>query len=54
MKDSDKQCRHIKKVKDQFCDWHGEYGMKVQTDYQEENQICPKCGGKTEIVRMLV
>lgn len=48
-----KMCKHIKKVKDQFCGWHSMWG-KSQTEEEKKNNICPECGGKTETVQVAV
>ena len=46
-----KVCKHIKQVQEKECGWHGSY-FERQTEEQEKNYICPRCGGPTEVVRV--
>ncbi len=45
-----KECKHIREAEEDMCGWHSMFSDEVQTDYQRENQICPRCGGDTELV----
>jgi hypothetical protein len=38
-------CKHV-------CQWHQQFSDEVQTEEQKKNHICPRCGGKTEVVRV--
>ncbi len=48
-----KMCKHVQHVIDNklICDWHQMWGMG-QSKEEKENYICPKCKGKTEVVRV--
>ena len=49
-----KTCKHLNEIeKETRCDWYG-FLDEVQTEEQEKNQICPRCGGPTEFIRVAV
>jgi hypothetical protein len=41
-------CKHIEQAQKSVCTWHQQYSDEVQT----EKGICPRCGGKTRVVRV--
>ncbi len=41
-------CKHIKQAEELACGWHEAYSSENQT----EKNVCPKCGGETEIVQV--
>lgn len=50
-----KDCKHLKELRKQVCDWNSFYTMQhSQTPEQEEKQICPACGHGTDFVRIAV
>ena len=49
-----KTCKHSKQVEKSLCGWHSMFSEEIQTPEQENNHICPCCGGKTETVRVAV
>jgi len=46
-----KTCKHVKELESKRCGWHGAYD-ELQSEEQEKNKTCPRCGGKTEFVRV--
>ena len=54
MKDSYETCKHIKQVKDQFCDWASYYSDESQTEEQKSKNICPRCGQSTIHIIIMV
>lgn len=48
-----KDCKHIKKFKNERCTWHSQFG-KAQTEQQKKDMICPECGGPTVAVGFAV
>jgi hypothetical protein len=52
MAESGAKCKHILEVEDQFCDWHSESSDDAQTEEQEREHVCPRCGGRTETAMM--
>lgn len=49
-----KTCKHVREIEDNLCSWHSAWSDKVQTEEQEQNHVCPECGGSTETVRVAV
>ena len=48
-------CKHIQKVySGKLCLWHEQASHIKQTIEQRKNMVCPKCGGKTEWVKVAV
>ena len=47
-----KTCKHIKQAEEERCGWHQQYSDEVQTEAQENDHICPKCGNTTMTVRV--
>ena len=45
-----KTCKHVKQLQEEQCTWHGLFD-ELQTEEQEENHTCPRCGKKTVTVR---
>ena len=48
-----KKCKHIDEIEHTRCTWHSMYS-EPQTEEQEENHVCPECGGETVTVRVAV
>jgi len=46
-------CKHIKEIQKTRCNWCQISGIE-QTPEQKEKHICPVCGGKTEVVSVMV
>lgn len=46
-------CKHINQAQAAMCTWHQLTGP-AQTDEQENNKICPSCGGPTQVVKVAV
>jgi len=44
------ECKHILEAQKQACGWHQQYCDERQT----RPEICPRCGGPTLAVRVLV
>jgi len=44
------ECKHIRKAQDDACGWHEQWSHERQT----KESICPRCGGPTVSVRVLV
>lgn len=53
-KGTSKTCKHIREAEEDMCGWHSMFSPEVQTEEQKKDQICPKCGKSTEIVRVAV
>ena len=47
-----KPCKHVEAI--EHCGWHSVYDEEKQTETQEANKICPRCGGNTEYVKVTV
>ncbi len=43
------RCRHQREALGMVCNWSELDGID-QTDDQRQEQICPECGGKTQVV----
>lgn len=43
-------CRHQKEALEHICFWSESEGPEAQTHAQKTRMICPRCGGRTEIV----
>jgi hypothetical protein len=43
------QCRHQLEASDRICAWE-EGDNEIQTDAQQRDKICPRCGGPTKYV----
>jgi hypothetical protein len=41
----------VQEAEENQCTWHGAYD-ESQTEKQAHDQICPRCGGPTEYVRV--
>jgi predicted RNA-binding Zn-ribbon protein involved in translation (DUF1610 family) len=50
----EKTCKHIAQVYEQTCNWHQNYSDEVQTEEQNAQHKCPRCGGETVVVRVAV
>jgi hypothetical protein len=50
----EKTCKHITQVQGDACGWHEQWGEVAQTEFQEENMVCPQCGGATVFCRVAV
>ena len=42
------QCRHQGEAHQKVCKWNDQDGPEVQTEEQEDNKVCPRCGGPTK------
>ena len=47
-------CKHINMAVEKICGWHQQWGDETQTKQQNEDKVCPKCGGPTIFVRVMV
>ncbi len=41
-------CKHIKEAEENTCGWHEAYS----SESQEVKEVCPVCGGPTEVVQV--
>lgn len=51
-KPPDKTCKHVKGI--DLCGWDEDWDNEVQTGEQAINHICPRCGGETVTMRVMV
>lgn len=49
-----KTCKHIDEAIRLMSCWHSQWDGEAQSDDQQENMICPVCGGPTEWVNVAV
>lgn len=40
-------CKHVKQAREEQCTWHGAYD-----EPQEQEGVCPRCGGPTVYVKV--
>ena len=46
----DKTCKHIKQALEEGCFWHELYSEEPV----KETGVCPRCGGRTEYVKVAI
>ena len=44
-------CKHVKEVEKTQCTWNG-FLDELQTEEEEQNRTCPRCGKTTEFIRV--
>jgi hypothetical protein len=51
------ECKHIEQARVDVCGWHREWANVhdlAQTEEQRKQFICPRCGGPTVAIKVLV
>lgn len=46
------KCKHADEADKTRCHWHQNYSAEVQTEEQEAEMVCPRCGGETMYVKV--